>query len=295
MTILFMESGSDATQGLEFYSIASGGVSSSTEWSKTGPRSVKLLNSISQTLTEFSYPAGTNDGRISIWIKMNSATPLSRGELISFKSGANRSLLISRDSSNRLEVSEAGTPVTTGSTLNNSGVYHLAVAWTRTSSSVNELRIWVNGVLDITLSNTTWSIYGDIIVLGVGSNATSGLPYGYFDDVYMDDVSDLSFPGDIRVTAKLPAALNTNNFDTLIGSATNRYDYVSERPLSTGKGIQHAGTSDVQENFGIQGAATGDVDVSNKALIGYCGWVYGKRGDYDTNFVKSLGTANSKT
>jgi hypothetical protein len=149
--------------------------------------------------------------------------------------------------------------------------------------------VWVNGVLDIDATDVTLSVATNGLYL-TGSSATD-----YVDDIYVDDVSDLSFPGDIRVVAEKPVSLNTNNADTLIGTGTNRYDRVSERPLSVTNGIQHAAATDVQENFGIQSAAAGDVDISDAYIVGYCGWVYGKRGEFDTAFVRPIGSVQSKT
>jgi len=105
----------------------------------------------------------------------------------------------------------------------------------------------------------------------------------YFTGLHVDDSSALTHPGDIRTTAKLPAALNTNNFDTAIGTSTNRWESVAERPLSEAKGWQHAAVTDVQENYGLESAAAGDLDISASTIIGRMAFIYAKRGA-STNF-----------
>lgn len=290
MTILFMSDGSDSTQGLEFFSGTVGTVASSTTQSKTGPRAISILGDGSSSVTKniSSFTAG----RISFWVRVPSL-PSSSGAMFCFNSGATKF---------NLSVASDGTmDLFDGASLRASGTavlptaqwVHIALAFSYTSSSVNSCNVWINGVLDITATNVTWTVPPSDLFFGFFWNSVTC----YVDDIYADDVSDLTFPGDIRVTAKLPVALNTNNFDTLVGSGTNRYDRVSERALSVSNGIQHAASTDVQENFGIQAASAGDVDIADAYIVGYCGWVYGKRGDFDTRLLNgsALGVVASKT
>jgi hypothetical protein len=116
----------------------------------------------------------------------------------------------------------------------------------------------------------------------------------YWDDLYVDDINTYTvFPGDIRIAAIPASALNTNNFDTGIGSGANRYDRVAEVPLSVTNGWQHAANSDVQENYGI--ASQEAAGLAGATILGYTGWVYGKRGDIATVLVREIGNVQSKT
>ena len=304
MTIVFLESGGSATHGLEFYSSISGSVSTTTSGAHpTSPRSVTLTGN--SGYMERSSVCSDTGGRISLWFRValltNGATIPIRLVSIAggIASGSQFGLRWKTDGSGILELVDAGTGTAIAAASNAVSVdtwKHLAIAWTRTSSSVNRYKLWlgdgVSDVLEMDVTNTTWTSPCDSLVLSLGSgNAVTP----QFCHVYADDVSDLSYPGDIRVTYKAPNALNTNNFDTLLGSGTNRFDRVSDRPLSTTNGIQHAATSDVQENFGIQAPNQGDVDITGQTVLGYCGWVFAKRGELDTRYLQNIGTVHSKT
>lgn len=155
----------------------------------------------------------------------------------------------------------------------------LSFAYVITSTTNYTIKVWIDGVLittatqaDATLTRTGTSL------LHLQANGSSLPGPSYVSDVYIDDSTALSDPGDIRVTPKLPVTLHTNNFDTLGGSGANRYDRVSERALSETNYIAHLAATDVQENFGIHTAAAGDIDISNRVIVGYSGWVWAKRG-----------------
>ena len=127
--------------------------------------------------------------------------------------------------------------VTGTSTLSVNTWYRISLSYTITNSTTYTIKTYVDGNLDSTLSNTgTLSSTGtDRLKLrantGFGNNANC-----WFDNVYVDNRSDLTDCGDIRVTAKRPAANNTNNFDTAIGaSPANRWTNVNEVPLKIGR------------------------------------------------------------
>lgn len=288
MTILFLESGSDATHGLEFWLIINGTCASSTAQTKTGPRSISITGAWSASKIWPDTPSNQTAGRISYWAYFGGTPSGASNPTFAFNaSPATTHFYIHRQTDGKLNATDGGTVRQTGvNVISNSVWHHIAIAWSRTSSSVNELRVWVDGVLEINLTNTTWTDPLSEYNFASGSLTSAA---GYIDDVYIDDVADLSFPGDIRVTAKLPVALSTNNFDTAVGSGTNRYDRVSERPLSVTNGFQHAAATDVYETYGIQGPAAGDADISDKHIVAHMGWVYGKRGNPDGRWVRRIG------
>lgn len=293
MTILFMESGSDATQGLEWWDGSGGTVTSDSSIKNTGPRSIKFIQTISVVALQKLTIASRGSGTLSFYIQLTT-TPAANTYFAFLGNSSGWS--IGRDTSNRLILSEGTTVRGTGTTALDNNVWALVqISWSWTNSTTNTFKVWLNGVLEINASNITMSQGQTSMTMqftnGNGANGDAT----YLDDVYLDDVFNSNYPGDIRVTAKLPASLNTNNFDTLGGSGTNRYDRVSDRPLSVTNYIQHAAASDVQENFGLQASSAGDVDISDKFVVGYCGWVYAKRGAFDTAFVRQIGTVQTKT
>lgn len=114
-----------------------------------------------------------------------------------------------------------------------------------------------------------------------------------FDDIYVDDGNTLDDSGDIHVMAKLPNADNTHQFTTNIGAnpgAGSYYTNVNERPLSTTNGWQTS-SANQSENYGIQDAATGDVDISTATMIADAAWVYANSGSSCTgNITNTLFT-----
>jgi hypothetical protein len=99
------------------------------------------------------------------------------------------------------------------------------------------------------------------------------------DDIYIDNGSDLTDPGDIHVTNKRPNANGASNqFTTQIGSGGSGYGsghspQVNEQPLSTTNGWSTA-TANQRENYTLESASTGDVDISSKTLTAYEAWTY---------------------
>ena len=135
------------------------------------------------------------------------------------------------------------------------------------------------GAAEVTATNADFSLAnstGVICQLGVGLTGGVNSPNCYFNSLYIDDGTTLDDPGDKRATKKQFASTSTNNYDTTIGSGTNRWDYVSDLPLSTSNGLEQAGASQATEVFGIQGAGIGDIDVSNRTITGYMAWIYAK-------------------
>ncbi len=103
-----------------------------------------------------------------------------------------------------------------------------------------------------------------------------------FQHVYIDDVNDLTAPGDIRITAKRPNANGTLiEFTTQIGAGGSGYGsghspQVNERPLSTTNGWSIAATAVKTEEYNIEGQTVGDINLSGATLVDYTGWVHAK-------------------
>jgi len=292
MTILFLESGTDATQGLEFFTTVTGTVASSSAQSHIGPRSVLCSGSSSDFVTSGNLTglgAWATSGRVSAWFRFtgNGAAQPNSGKAIG-SNFSGTSFGISRNASNFIDVIDGVTVRASGSVaVGNNEWIRISIAFTRTSSSVNRFKVFINGTLEHDLTNITWTSPPDRAMFGNSTNSFGT----YVDDMYADDDSSLTDPGDIRITAKLPASDNTVNFDTTVGTGA-----VNERPLSVTNGQQHAAATDVQENYTLEGAGAGDANCSDNRILGYTGWVYGKRSaDYSGGYTQTIGTVNNKT
>jgi hypothetical protein len=289
MTIIALEAGTKATYGLEFFSSTFQTVSSSADTARSGSRSLKITGGTNPSWAQLDTSMSAT-GRLSAYVRF---TATGSGGLFFMLNNGGTRFGLGRNSSNQIIVLDGANTRGTGSTVVPNDTWtRIEIAYSLTSSSVNSVRVFIgsSAVADISLTNITWTdIVNGTYLVGAGNGVVT-----YFDDIYHDDDSSLTTAGDIRVTAKLPDALSTNNFDTLVGSGTNRYDRVSERPLSVTNGIQHAAISDVYETFQVQAPSVGDVDVSDKHIVGYSGWIYAKRGDIDTAVVTEIGSVQTK-
>lgn len=166
-----------------------------------------------------------------------------------------------------------------GSTLSTGVWYRISIAYTITSTTVNEFRVFKNGVLDITGSNVT---LGAVTSAGcrIGNLNTNSTLDFRSSDHYVDDSNALTDPGDIWVTAKRPFSNGTTNgFTTQIGAGGSGYgtghsSQVNERALSNTNGWSMVGAgSAVTEEYNIEGASVGDIDISAATIIDWLGWI----------------------
>lgn len=186
-----------------------------------------------------------------------------------------------------------------GPTLATGQWYRISVAYTIASATVNEFRVFVNGSLSITASNTaslnTGSSYfrtGNII-----PNAALDIRAS---DFYANSSSSLSDPGDIWVTAKRPVSNGTiNGFTTQIGSGGSGYGtghspQVNERPLSTTNGWSMIGAgSAVTEEYSIEGLSVGDINITGARIIDFEGWLSGSSVTSETASIIVAGATSN--
>lgn len=169
-----------------------------------------------------------------------------------------------------------------GSTLSTGRWYRISLAYTITSTTINEFRLFLDGVQDISVSNGTLATTNSaefVISNGVtGSDVT--LNYRTSDH-YVDNSSSLTDTGDVWVTAKRPFSNGTTNgFTTQIGSGGSGYGtghtpQVNERPLSTTNGWSMLGAgAAITEEYSIEGRAIGDINLTGATIVDFVGWVY---------------------
>lgn len=278
--ITFLEPGTDATGDLSFYPVTGGAASSDSGVSHTGPRSLKLFTSSPATLATARTPSCLADAgrRISFWFRTDTL-PAANAVIARFLTSAVQGVWTATLKSTGIitqggigATGADGTKVLAANTW-----YRITVSFTITSTTVFRFDLFVDGVLDSSATAGTLTRVGaDLLRFennpGAGANVTN-----YFDDVYVDDGNDYTDPGDVRVTAKKPAANNTNNFDTAVGAnPSDRWTNVNEVPLSDTNGWQHAASTDVQENYTLQAASAGDVDITGCTVLGRTAWIRAK-------------------
>lgn len=297
MATTFMESGSDATQGTEFFNaiFGTGTVASDTAQARTGPRSIKITTHATTGVGNELLLSNVlfDTGFRSCWairftdLPTTNGARLWKGEQVSDGSAI---LQLVITTGGVLQLANGDTDAqygSNGSTLTTGIWYHLCIVGTVTSTTVNEFRMFLNGVLDISLTNVTLPFNGfkDLIYSFKDYVGTMGnSKVAHLDDFYIDDSSALTYPGNIRITAKRPNANGTTvGFTTQIGVGGSGYGtghspQVNEQPLSTTNGWSMIGAgSAVTEEYNIENASTGDVGIPvGSVLVDYMGWVYAK-------------------
>lgn len=153
--------------------------------------------------------------------------------------------------------------------------HRYSMSWTITDSTTYTIRVFLDGAEVLTVTNgsalTTSALNG---ILQVGVNTAYGDANSvWVAHVYADDLTSLTDTGDIKVTAKRPAAVNNNQFGTTIGTGA-----VDERPISETNGKSEEGASIVSQDYTLETASEGDVDITNSIIVSYCGWVWTKAG-----------------
>ena len=305
MATIFQEPGTDATFGFQFWTSATGGVTSDTAQVNTGPRSIKCDSGAGNTVPIISRINTLADAgrRISFYIRFidfpSSTIPIYNehppagnvGFTLEITSGGILQVWDGRPDATKAQIGSNGSTLSTGTW------YRICISYTITNSTTNEIRIYLNGTLDISITNGA-NIGTDRTTLHLGWGAAPGANKVFnIDDIYVDDSSALTDTGNIRVTAKLPNAENVNNFDTAIGNARGASDFnnINERALSETNGWRHNANTSVSENYGIEGASSGDVDLTGVTLVARTAWIWSKRDNPGSiGFVNSA-TAQSKT
>lgn len=285
MATKFLEPGGDATLDLSLFTPNSGAPAVVSDIVHGGHlRSVKYPAGASNNngLTAVAADAG---GRFSVYMYVNAQATATCSFFDTLTTGFGTGVLVFRlTSAGVIQLFSGGVQLgSNGPTLATGRFYRLAFAWTITNSTTFTAKVWVDGVLGLTVTNTgTLAGTGsaDMLFGNISGDATLDTRWS---DFYVDDSNTLTDPGNIWVTAKRPNANGSvNGFTTQIGVGGSGYGtghspQVNERALSTTNGWSMVGAgSAVTEEYTVESASTGDIDITRATLIDYMGWVYAK-------------------
>lgn len=264
-------------------------------------KSIKYFNNGSSALGG-AFAADTG-GRFSFYNYTN-VLPNATGTIFALTTAAFAAVTarLRMTSTGILQVWDANAQIgTNGATIVAGTWNRITFAWTITSTTVNQFRVYVDGVLSITVSNGTLANTGsaDIEVGNASGNTTLDMRSS---DHYCDDSSALTDTGNVYVTAKRPFSNGTtNNFTTQIGAGGSGYGtghapQVNERPLSTTNGWSMIGAGSlITEEYTIEGSSVGDMNVP--AVIDFMGWIYASSAlsESATIIVAGVGSSISLT
>ena len=286
MTTTFIED-SNAEQGKNLWTASNPTVTyDSTTARKSGPSSWKCDSGAGNNTARVSRNSVAADAgtRFSGYFRPNDSSLGASVSIIDFHT-SRLSVYLTTALVLNVVTNGGATVLKTGSTLSSATWYRISVAYVITAVDNYTVKVWLDGVLDMTVTQAD----GNLSATGtnnlrVGWNQAPGAnKIINFQHIYVDDSSALTDPGDIRATSKRPNANGTTNgFDTQIGSGGSGYGsghspQVNERPLSTTNGWSVVGAgSAVTEEYNIENASTGDIDLTGATLVDYMGWVYAK-------------------
>lgn len=222
-------------------------------------------------------------GRISIYIYLN-ALPTATATLFEIRqsNGATKVVSVRLTSAGVLQLwNQVSAQIgSNGSTLSTGQWYRLCLTYTLTSTTVNRFEFYVDSVSSISVTNATLTVIS-ANTLSLGNSSSDATLDMRASDIYVDDSTALTDTGDVWVTAKRPFANGTTTgFTTQIGAGGSGYGsghtpQVNERPSSKTNGWSMVGAgSAVTEEYTIEGASAGDIDVSAATIVDLCGWVY---------------------
>ncbi len=268
--IAFLESGSNATFGLHAYDFTSGSPASSAAQAHTGSRSVRLGNG--DQIARLAVLADLGR-RVSAYVYFEGAFGTDPFMAFWTSGFGVKVFQLQTTAGGVLQVTDGNNVQlgSNGSVLPADTWIRISVNYAITNSTTNDIRVYVNGVSDITLLNVTLSA-------GVGTSnflfRGSASPAVYVSDVYIDNAdsgADLTVLGDISVTAKRPDAVNVGDFATTLGTGA-----VNERPLDEANGVEDTGGLGVSQNYALESASSGDIDLTGKTIVGRSAWIWAK-------------------
>jgi Concanavalin A-like lectin/glucanases superfamily len=332
-TPTFAEAGTDATQDFSlfaggYFSPANGSdgtLTSATDQVATGPRAIKFTGPSANAQASAYSPDGACAAagtRISCRLRFSAVSLSARTSVLqvarSVADGQNFVLGIGFQTGNVLSIlgrTNGGTGFQKdGTTALSAGTwYRVALAFVLTSTTDFTIKLYLNGVLEATCTQADGTLKftaASQIVVGTEINSELGIPATpittwWMDDIYADNGTDLADPGttnadSLRVTHKRPNANGTTNgFTTQIGAGGSGYGsghspQVNEQALSQTNGWSMIGAgSAVVEEYTIENAATGDVDITGKTIDAVMGWVFAKSLAPETGKIVVDGTQSN--
>jgi len=306
--VKFLDPGTDSTFGLEMYGVTStsnGTIASSSTVAHTGPRSIKSDVTMAGGRGGVRTPAASiadAGGVMCEWVYFSSVSPSTNtGFIDAENSGLTRDIFdIALTTTGKIMIQFTNSTAKTGNTvLSATTWYQVCVGWVITTTSNWSATVYLNGASEVTTSNADGTLGGvgvDHFMLGIfipgnqSSITSTSILTVYFDDVYIDNRTDKSYPGSISVTAKLPLSNGTTNgftgTGTPSGTGTGNARYVNERALSATNFVSASVSAITTEEYNIEGASAGDVNLTGATLVEVAGWVYAKAALAETGSIR---------
>lgn len=147
-----------------------------------------------------------------------------------------------------------------------------------------EVKVYVNSIEELSIEQASTGGFSPLFTLLYGWVTSPGIDHlCWFDQIAIDDGDDLSDPGNVLMTAKLPATVNEDEWDTTTGTGA-----VDERPLSETNLRRHNAATSARQTYTLETADEGDIDISGETLLGYMGWAWARMQSQGDDFFLVL-------
>ncbi len=288
-TTIFQEAGSNATGGLEFYTSTTGTVATDTVVSRlSDPRSIKCTcdGSGNPSYAEKDSIMADAGRRMSQHyyfdtLPDNAADATTGRAIWSLRTAAAASVFgVALRSTGVLTITGGGTFKAGTNPISAAVFTRISVSYVITNTTTFTIKVYVNGNIEITATGADFTLAattGVHVRIGWPIAVAAGMANKvcHFSDVYVDngtDLEDVCQSGTQRgVTWKAPTAVNTGGYDTTIGTGA-----VNEVPISLTNGMEELATSNVQQNYNLQGPTAGNRDISNATIVSRTAWMWAK-------------------
>lgn len=282
MALIFIEAGTSATYGFQFYTATSGTITSvsTSGLNILGPRCIQTNWGTAGTARKTDVLADA--GRCISFLFRKVDNPSSTVEIARAEQSTAGNVVLKIELTNGgvLRLTSGASSKAGALVLQNNTTYRISLSYKVVNVTADwDAKLYVNGVQEVVAGDTDFALANSASnAFQLGNPTTGGSANLYFAHVAIDDRTDLTDIGNVHVTAKLPAAENANNFEFAVGANPgDRWTNVNERPLSETNGWIHPNESSVQENYTLQSAAEGDCNIDGATILGRTAWIWAGR------------------
>lgn len=308
----FIESGTAATGDFSFWGTTVGSVSSDTTVVHTGTRSLKLSSGSPSTSASVRTGAVLSTRRrISFWFRFDT-TPTGNNTFFTFYDnfglpiarlvlGTGRTIYLQDRSLFWTAYADVG--VSVAPQLEASTWYRISIGFEAIAVNNYTIKVYLNGGLYLTADPFDGNLGGfpmTMIEFNIVGSATPVNSNYWFSDIWVDDGTDLTDPGDMRVLSRRPFSNGSlTNFTTQIGAGGSGYGtghtpQVNEVALSTTNGWSMVGAgAAVTEEYNLEPRDNNLDVVSDRAIVAVQGWIYAKSSGTQTASIIVDGTTTA--
>ena len=301
MNVIFLEPGGDSTFDTGLFH-AVGGPSVVTDFVHGNHlKSLKFSTSVNNVYVTVPNALVDAGNRFSAWFYVN-AYPSADSPLFGTETVNDGTAVIDckLSSAGLIKLSSGANALGSGSTFSTGVWTRICLAYTITSTTVNQIRLFKNGSTDITVSNGTLQQTGssDLIIGNYASGGITGVDKRV-SDIYIDNSTSLLDVGNVWVTAKRPHDNGTSvQFTTQIGAGGSGYGnghtpQVNERPQSDTNGWSIQNAAKQTEEYSIETAGVGDINIVGATIVDFMGWIRAKVGVASTGNIILAGVASN--